>query len=58
MIIGADGIHSSAKNYIISDSDLQTPVHTGKCVYYGVISKVPEMLPPKTGNASFIIIQL
>ena len=47
VVICADGIHSIGKNYIIPDEELQTPEHTGYCVYYGLFNRIDDSIPDK-----------
>merc|ERR1712130_519553 len=37
VIVCADGIHSTGKDYIIGDDELAAPTHSGYCVYYGIV---------------------
>lgn len=47
-IICGDGIHTSSRKYVIDDRDQLAPVHTGLCVYYGVLTNLPPSFPEET----------
>ena len=49
-IICGDGIHTSSRKYVIDDRDQLAPVHTGLCVYYGVLTNLPPSFPEETGE--------
>jgi len=46
IIVCADGIHSVGKNYILENSELAQPEHSGLCVFYSIATHITEKFEP------------